>query len=197
MSKEVLSKSFEAGMNFEDFLKKTEEFVANTDATNLSEDDLFIYNYTKLNLQRMRRVLKTHGIEEELAAKIKAIDKKQNWMIITENWCGDSAQSSPEFYKMSLLNSNIDLRIVERDTFPEVMDMYLTDGKKSIPIIVAFDENWEQLWKWGARPKILQDQINEWTSQDLPKDEWIEKIHLWYGKNKGKEVFAEMNFLLL
>ncbi len=197
MSKNILSKSFDAGIKFEDFLKKTEDYVENTVVDSLSEDDKYLFNYTKLNLQRMNRVLKTHPVEETLATKIKAIKEKQYWMLITENWCGDSAQSSPEFYKMSQLNPNIDLRVVERDTFPEVMDVYLTNGKRSIPIVVAFDENWNQLWKWGARPKVLQDQIDEWTAQNMPKDEWIEKIHLWYGRNKGKEVFAEMNLLPL
>ncbi len=196
MSTDLIKNAFEKGLSFDDFLKKTENYINNTDAGTLGEEEKFYYDYTKLNLQRMKRVMKTHPVSAEIAEKIKAIDAPQNWMIITENWCGDSAQSSPEFLKMSLLNENITLRVVERDTFPEVMDMYLTNGKQSIPIVVAFDSNWNQLWKWGARPAALQTQIDEWLASGVDKDEWIEKVHLWYGKNKGEEVYKEMNSLI-
>jgi len=144
----------------------------------------------------MNRVLKTHPVEETLAEKLKSISSKQHWMLITEGWCGDSAQSSPEFHKMSLLNNNIELRIVERDTFPEVMDLYLTNGKKSIPILVVFDGEWNQLYKWGARPAALQTRIDELIAVNTPKDVWMEEIHLWYAKNRGQELYKELNSLI-
>ncbi len=196
MSTTLIKNAFEKGLTFDEFLKKTEDYITSTDADALGAEEKFIYDYTKLNLQRMKRVMKTHPVPGDVEEKIKAIDALQNWMIITENWCGDSAQSSPEFHKMSLLNGNITLRVVERDTYPEVMDIYLTNGKKSIPIVVAFDSEWNQLWKWGARPAMLQNQIDEWLAAGMGKDEWIEKIHLWYGKNKGEELYKEMNSLI-
>lgn len=196
MSQELIKNAFSKGLTFEEFLKKTDEYVNNTDTNSLSEEENFYYDYTKLNLQRMKRVMKTHPVPADVTEKLKQVKDRQHWMIITENWCGDSAQSSPEFYKMSLLNENIELRVVERDTFPEVMDLYLTNGKKSIPIVVAFDGEWNQLWKWGARPAALQTQIDEWLAAGTPKEEWIEKIHLWYGKNRGEELYKEVNSLL-
>lgn len=196
MSQELIKNAFSKGLTFEDFLKKTDEYVNGTDTTSLTEEEKFYYDYTKLNLQRMKRVMKTHAVPGEVADKLNRVTGRQYWMIITENWCGDSAQSSPEFYKMSLLNENIELKVVERDTFPEVMDLYLTNGKKSIPIVVAFDSDWNQLWKWGARPAALQTQMDEWVATGAPKEEWIEKIHLWYGKNRGEELYKEVNSLL-
>jgi hypothetical protein len=195
MSIDLIRNSFEKGISFEEYLEKTETQIEKNDTSLLNEEELHLFEFTKLNLHRMKRVLKTHPIDSILAEKIKNIAEKQYWLLITENWCGDSAQCSPEFYKMSKLNENIELRIVERDLYPEVMDLYLTDGKKSIPILVVFNSEWNQLLKWGSRPKALQTQIDEWMSAGLAKEEWIEKMHLWYGRNRGKELFAEFNSL--
>ncbi|KAB2909221.1 MAG: thioredoxin family protein [Ignavibacteriales bacterium] len=196
MSNEIIKNAFNKGLTFEEFLEKADQQIKSTDPAGLDQEAKDLYEYTKLNFHRMQRVLKAHPVNEETAKKIKAIDTKQKWMVITENWCGDSAQSSPEFFKMSKLNDNITLRIVERDTYPEVIDLYLTNGKKSIPIVVAFDENWNQLWKWGARPEALQNEMNEWMKLELPSEELFEKVHIWYSKNKGNELFNEVNSLL-
>lgn len=196
MSLQKIKDAFSKGLTFEQFIEKTKKHVEETDPATLNEEDKSHFEYISLNLQRMNRVLKTHSVEETLATKLRSISSKQHWMLITEGWCGDSAQSSPEFHKMSLLNKNIELRVVERDTFPEVMDLYLTNGKKSIPILVAFDEEWNQLFKWGARPAALQTRINELMAANTPKEVWMEEIHLWYAKNRGKELYKELNSLI-
>lgn len=196
MSLQEIKNAFSKGITFEQFVEKTQKHIEQTDPSQLDDEGKHIYEYTTLNLRRMNRVLKTHPVEETLATKLKAISAKQHWMLITEGWCGDSAQSSPEFHKMSLLNKNIELRVVERDTFPEVMDLYLTNGKKSIPILVVFDEEWNQLFKWGARPVALQTRIDELIAANTPKEVWMEEIHLWYAKNRGQELYKELNSLM-
>lgn len=197
MSLQEIKNAFSKGITFEQFVEKTQKHIDETDPTSFEGEAKFIYEYTTLNLRRMNRVLKTHPVEETLATKLKAISSEQHWMLITEGWCGDSAQSSPEFHKMSLLNNNIELRVVERDTFPEVMDLYLTNGKKSIPILVVFDKEWNQLFKWGARPAALQTRIDELIAANTPKEVWMEEIHLWYAKNRGQELYKELNSLIL
>ncbi|MBP9123812.1 MAG: thioredoxin family protein [Ignavibacteriaceae bacterium] len=196
MSIQNIKNAFSKGLTFSQFIEKTQKHVDQTDVSQLDDEARFIHEYTSLNIRRMNRVLKTHPVEETLAEKLKSISSKQHWMLITEGWCGDSAQSSPEFHKMSLLNNNIELRIVERDTFPEVMDLYLTNGKKSIPILVVFDDEWNQLYKWGARPAALQTRIDELIAVNTPKDVWMEEIHLWYAKNRGQELYKELNSLI-
>ena len=196
MSIQNIKNAFSKGLTFSQFIEKTQKHVDQTDVSQLDDEARFIHEYTSLNIRRMNRVLKTHSVEETLAEKLKSISSKQHWMLITEGWCGDSAQSSPEFHKMSLLNNNIELRIVERDTFPEVMDLYLTNGKKSIPILVVFDDEWNQLYKWGARPAALQTRIDELIAVNTPTDVWMEEIHLWYAKNRGQELYKELNSLI-
>jgi hypothetical protein len=80
-------------------------------------------------------------------------------MVITETWYGDSAQNLPIIAKAAELNNKIDLRILLRDSNIDIIDHYLTNGQsRSIPILVAFDLDGNELFKWGPRPltaKIL------------------------------------------
>ena len=50
----------------------------------------------------------------------------------------------------------LELRVLRRDEYPEVMDRYLTNGSRSIPIVIALDEEFRELGHWGPRPRELQ-----------------------------------------
>ena len=69
-------------------------------------------------------------------------------MVITENWCGDSAQNLP-YLKIASCNPLIDFRIILRDDNLDIMDLYLTDNKsRSIPKLIAKENGrafqWDQ-----------------------------------------------------
>ena len=62
-------------------------------------------------------------------------------MVLTEGWCGDAAQVLPVINKIASLSDFIDLKIILRDEHEELMNKFLTNGSKSIPKLVAIDEN--------------------------------------------------------
>ena len=72
-------------------------------------------NYTLLNDQRMKRLDKTIKIDANSELKIKGVDQKITWLVLTESWCGDAAQTIPVMNKVASLNKNISLRLVLRD----------------------------------------------------------------------------------
>lgn len=150
-----------------------------------------IHEYTKLNYQRSQRIEKSYNVSDELKAAVKSAKEKQLWMVITEAWCGDSAQTLPYIGKIASHNTGIDLRILLRDENPDIMDLYLTNGTRSIPKLVAFDEEGNELFTWGPRPKEAQKLINQWKSEGIVKPELYEKLHLWYGRNRGRELEEE------
>lgn len=120
------------------------------------------------------------------------ITSPQIWMLITEDWCGDSAQNIPYIFKLAECNNNISLRLIPRDENPDIMDMYLTDGKsRSIPKLVAFDENGNELFQWGPRPEEAIKLVKDLKEQGFSKEEFEKKLHLWYAKNKGKNLEEE------
>ncbi|MGD1007049.1 MAG: thioredoxin family protein [Ignavibacteriaceae bacterium] len=178
------------GMNYREYIQSVINDVASGPGT-LSNEEKELLEYKKLNLQRSSRIERTYVISEELKSLIENIKDKQLWMVITEGWCGDSAQILPYIVKMAELNPNVDLRILLRDSNPDIIDLYLTNGTRSIPKFVVFDLEGNELFAWGPRPKALQTLINGWKSEGIVKPELYEKIHLWYGRNKGKEIEAE------
>ena len=118
-------------------------------------------------------------------------------MVITEDWCGDSAQNLPYIAALAKMNSNISLRILLRDENPDIIDQYLTKGiSRSIPILVAFDEAGEELFRWGPRPKEAQELVEELKANGYIKKDYIEKLHYWYAKNRGNNIEAELTKLL-
>lgn len=185
------------GLNYIEFVNSIKETLDNTDINKLSEDEVHLFNYTKLNYQRMIRIDKTYKVNDTLEAIIKKINYNQLWMVLTEGWCGDSAQNLPYINKIASINPLINLRILERDKHLDIMDQYLTNGKsRSIPKLVAFNDNGDELFIWGPRPKEAEELINKLKSENTPKDVMIEKLHLWYGKNRGKALEDEFTEIL-
>lgn len=183
------------GMTYEKYSELAEEKVEN-EASVTDDKEKELLEYTKLNIHRSNRINKTYTVSKELSSLLKAVNKKQLWMVITEDWCGDSAQNLPYIAKMANESENIELRIIYRDENLDVMDQYLTNGTaRSIPKLVAFDEEGNELFQWGPRPQELVDLLNQWKSEMEPK-EWKEKIQLFYGRNRGKAIEQEFVSLL-
>jgi hypothetical protein len=145
-----------------------------------------LIEYTRLNVARMRRIDKTIEIIADLKKAIEKIDFKQTWLVITEAWCGDAAQTIPVFYALSALNTNIDLKLVLRDENLDLMDKYLTNGKsRSIPkLIVARSDGLEEMFNWGPMPSVLQQQYYSLREKKVDYSEIQEQVHTWYAKDK-------------
>ncbi len=192
MLNEIFEKKIlQNGMTYKGYTKSIIEEVGNTKPEILNEHDLELFEYKKLNIQRSARIEKIYDVSDELKSEIQNIKDKQIWMVITEAWCGDSAQNLPYIAKMASLNFNIELKIILRDSNLDVMDLYLTNGARSIPKLVALDENGNELFTWGPRPKAAQDLMKQWKDEGIVKPELYEKLHLWYGRNRGREIESE------
>jgi len=151
-------------------------------------------DYTKLNVQRMNRIDKTTLISEELKGLIK---KKQNWVLISEGWCGDAANIVPVIAKICEQSENAELHILLRDDNPEVMDEYLTNGARSVPVLIVLDENCNELFVWGPRPAELQQYVLEYKKQDVFDIEVLKKeVQLWYFNDKTISTQKEIIKLL-
>jgi len=165
-------------------------------ADEIPAEDAEKLEFTKLNLHRTGRILRTYSVHDDLAAMVKAIDDDQLWAVITEPWCGDSAQCLPHISAMADLNPKINLRMVLRDENQDIMDEFLTDGKQSIPILVVFDSEGEILFTWGPRPVEAQVVFLQAKAEGLEKAGILEKLHLFYGRNRGLALEAEFNQIL-
>lgn len=180
------------GLKYEELNDMTAEYLQKTDPESLNEAGRKKYEFKKLNMHRIKRAHKIYKPGEEILDLINQIDSPQLWMVITEDWCGDSAQNLPYFSIIANHNSNIKLRIIGRDENPEVMDQYLTNGSRSIPKLVAFDEKGNELFQWGPRPRAAKELVDQLKSEGYSKEQFNEKLHLWYGRDRGKSLESEI-----
>jgi len=117
--------------------------------------------YTKKNVAIMERY-DASVIPKTLKAALEAAPAT-TWLVLTEGWCGDAAFNVPVLAALEkVVPDKIVLRMLLRDSNPELMDAHLTDGGRSIPKVIVLNENLEELGTWGPRPQGLQHLMKQW-----------------------------------
>jgi len=194
--KHVSEKYTDRGMYYEEYRRLIDAFLMVGKSTAKNESESLV-EYSKLNVVRMNRLDKTTEILPELQQKVSEISAPQTWLVLTEGWCGDAAQIIPVLNKIAALNSNITLRFLLRDEHLELMDKYLTNGKsRSIPKLIALDENNNELFNWGPRPKALQEMFYHMKANALSNTTIKEELHKWYAHDKTVAIQKDILELL-
>lgn len=160
-------------------------------ASNPGSTDLLYF--TKLNYHRMARLDKTVELEEETIIKVKAINRKQIWLLITEGWCGDAAQIVPIINKMAEVSSDVELKIVLRDQNLELIDNFLTNGGRAIPKLIVLDpDTLEVLNTWGPRPEMAQQYMLSLKQKNVAHEEIKLQMQKWYISDKAISIQQEV-----
>ncbi len=183
--------------SYETFLNLAASLLKENKTTGNNQSDEYLH-YSRLNLQRMKRWNKTYSLPEDFMEKLNHV-APQHWFVITEAWCGDSAQNLPVIAKIAASSEGkISLKIVLRDDNPGIIDQYLTNGSKSIPILAAFGRNGNRIFRWGPRPEAAQALMAAWKNDPNPKsfEDFELEMHNWYHQNKGADTLAELSALL-
>ncbi|MCU1290423.1 MAG: thioredoxin family protein, partial [Acidobacteria bacterium] len=186
----------ENSMTFAEYLKLIDELLAEgkTTGTNQSET---MFNYGKLNRQRMRRLDKTVVLTRSLIEKANKNERPMIWLIITEGWCGDAAQNIPIIEKIAAESPRVETRYVLRDANLELMDRYLTNNARSIPKLICLDaETLAELGTWGPRPEPAMKYFYEMKEQGIEKTQMMENLQRWYLLDKEKSIQAEFENLI-
>jgi hypothetical protein len=183
-------------LSYDEYLKIFNDQISVGNIESLNEHDKRHFENRKINFQRTSRLNKTFIPADETKHLFSQIEGVQRWFVITESWCGDSAQNLPIVAKLASLSEKIKFKIVLRNSNPDFMDLYLTDGKRSIPKLIVFDENENELFLWGPRPVEAQNLFTNLKNKGVEKPEINKQLHQWYGRNKGKEVEKEIAELM-
>jgi hypothetical protein len=112
-------------------------------------------------------------------------------LVIAEDWCGDASSTVPLLAKLAHVVPGLEVRIILRDKNPEVMDQYLTNGSRSIPIVIALDEQFREVGYWGPRPRDLQAWVMEHRLK-VPKAELYPQVRQWYARDRGETTLREV-----
>jgi hypothetical protein len=182
---------FEKAMSFEQYIALIDELLAEGKTTGENQSENYVY-FGKLNRQRMKRLEKTVRLDEAFIEKIRAIKRPLSWLILTEGWCGDAAQNIPVIEKIAAENPFIQTRYLLRDENPDLMDKYLTNGGRAIPLLICLDgETFEPLGKWGSRPTVIQAYFVELKEAGVEKDERNDLIQRRYNSDKERGIQAD------
>jgi hypothetical protein len=155
-------------------------------------------NYTKLNESRMHRLDKTLQVIDEVKTYLENLNKEYIWLVLAETWCGDAAQVLPVINKMAQVSDKIELRILLRDDNEAVMNLFLTNGTKSIPKLIILDkESGEVVTDFGPRPVEAKQLIMDYKAIHGVVDETAKiELQKWYLADKGVAIQQEILALI-
>jgi len=194
--KDIIKKSLQKTYTYQAYKDLVKNLLLEGKSTgpNQSED---LTNYSLLNDKRMKRLDKTIKILDDTKQFLKTIKSPQTWLVLTEGWCGDAAQNLPVIHKMAEVNSNINLQLVLRDENLELMDLFLTNGGRSIPKLIALDKDLNILFTWGPRPQTATNMVLDYKTKHGSLDaKFKQDLQVWYNKDKGESIQNDFKELI-
>ena len=122
------SKRFAAGLSWKDYLAQMGDTRARTEE-----------NYAKSKLTDDERKF------------FSGINQVRFVLMLAENWCGDVHRNSPLVAHICEAMPGADLRVFLRDQNVDLRDTFLNNGYQSIPVVVFFDKDWNEVGRWIER----------------------------------------------
>ncbi len=179
---------FEKGMKFDEYFKYVE-----VESNNPSSDVNKKYqSYIQQNFARMKRLRRKEIVLDQSSLSDASRNLKIKVVVLTEAWCGDASQILPIAYNFFQNFPYAEVRFFLRDENEQLMNHFLTNNSKSIPIIALFDNNLSLLDFWGPRPVQAQELYQQLRDEALPMDQLLYHLHKWYSDDKGISTIEEI-----
>ncbi len=189
--KEMLSRGLENSLSYPEYMDLMERLVLSGSTTGETDKDRV--EFTALNHKRSLRLNKTIRLPEAETAIFNGLQTKQVWLLITESWCGDAAQTLPVLHKLAEASENIELRIIMRDEHPDLMDHFLTNGTRSIPKLIILNPELDVIATWGPRSAAATKLVTDYKEQFGKIDAVFKtQLQIWYNKDKGLSIIKEL-----
>lgn len=138
-----------------------------------------------------------HAVHERVRLSDEAIERAKSipgtWhlLALSEDWCGDAVNTLPVVAAVARA-AGWDMRVLGRDENLDIMDAHLTNGRsRSIPIVIVYDEKFEEVGWWGPRP----GEIQSWVMGEglaLASPERYKVIRRWYARDRGSTTASEV-----
>lgn len=183
-----MEKYIEKSLTFDEYYDQVNTFVSEgkTSGENQTED---LIEFTRVNQRRMKKWKKIYKSSSDWLKAVQDLNRKEEWILLTESWCGDAAQNISQINNMVEATDKLELKILYRDDNLELMDQFLTNGGRAIPKLIRLDaETKEVIGSWGPRVKNAQNIVIEGKKNG---SNYAEELHSWYAKNKSIDLENE------
>jgi thioredoxin family protein len=121
-------KRFNAGQTWKDYMAQMGDTRAKTEAN---------YANSKLTDEERKFFAGISGVKYVV--------------MLAENWCGDVHRNSPLIAHIVDAMPGAELRVFLRDQNADLRDTFLNNGYQSIPVVVFFDKDWNEIGRWLER----------------------------------------------
>lgn len=129
-----MSKLFENGMSFDEFLQ--------------TEDD---ESYREKGLE----ILESIDFDEQYIKEIENISEEVNILIYGEIWCADCMINIPVAEKMRQLNNNIKVSIVNKEI--KIENNVKLEEHIRLPTFIVYDKDFNELGTFKEYPRKLKE----------------------------------------
>jgi hypothetical protein len=143
------------------------------------------------NADLWQAIYRTAQIPGDLLERASHLSRHWHLLVLSEDWCGDAVNTIPLLAKFVEQVPGLDLRLLPRDQNLDLMDVHLSLGTRSIPVVIALDEEFQERGWWGPRPASLQ----RWVRTDgllLPKEDRYRRTRTWYARDRGRTTIEEV-----
>src|SRR5215471_5360805 len=130
------SARFGKGMTWKDYMAQMGDTRARTEE-----------NYSKASLNEDERKF------------FSGINQVKYVLMLGENWCGDVHRNSPMIARIVEAMPGADLRVFLRDQNVDLTDCFLNNGYRSIPIVVFFDKDWNEVGR--GDPEVVRHPLHD------------------------------------
>lgn len=155
--------------------------------------DEYLNHSVKENAELWQGIYRTARVPPEILEQLHTLGDPWRLLVLSEDWCGDASNTVPVVARLAEAAPGVSMRVLQRDQVPLLMDRYLTDGSRSIPIVILLDSDWEAVGHWGPRPAELQRWVSAEKREGVrPPEEIYKDVRKWYARDRGKSTLSEI-----
>lgn len=147
------------------------------------------------NADLWRATARRAEVPLETVARASELPGRWQLLVIADDWCGDAVNTLPHIARLAELVPGWELRVIGREADPALMDAHLTNGSRSIPVVILLDERFRECGWWGPRPTELQEWVRG-PGMEMEKGARYREVRRWYARDRGRTTLDELLTLM-
>ncbi len=125
-------------------------------------------------------------LTEEQKQRLTGYGRALNILLVSGTWCGDCVRQGPMIRRIvDACDDGVSLRVIERDSEPELRDELRIMGAMRVPVAVFLTEDFFEVARFGDqtltnyRKKVAVECGDERRISQSPKDETAFELAEW------------------